>query len=104
MNSLTVSPRPGPYQLEGLRIGSNTTDWGHRSGGYSQDTNPLAEWKGISHSCVSRQPGSFVCVPVLLCGKRVQRNLDATFFWTATLVGMTRWVYPPGQRRGPPVG
>jgi|YNPMSStandDraft_1061717.scaffolds.fasta_scaffold06008_3 hypothetical protein len=31
--SLSVSPRSGPYQLEGLRIGSNTTDCGHRSGG-----------------------------------------------------------------------
>jgi len=32
---LTVSPPAGPHQWEELRIGSITTDWGRRSGGYS---------------------------------------------------------------------
>jgi len=54
----------------------------------------------MCHCCVSSSPSCFVSVPVSLLGKR---ELGDTF-WTAAFVGMTRWVYSPGERRVVPFG
>jgi len=110
---VTVFPRSGPYQWEGLRIGANTTDGGHRSRGiqvsYILKPNEGAldsrfrgnDIQGGYVSLLGRQQSRLVPAQA-----GIQAIWNSSTFWIPAFAGMTPFSWlrlsrllPQGERR-----